>query len=210
MSAKVTIRELEEGEKYQLVKRLSYDEIPDFVIEHLFHRNGVMTFYWLSVVLSLLLLVRPTVDFFGSSPGFLRTAGYALLGLVIFPLLLAPLHEGIHAVVLLLAGVRSLRAGIDLRHSFIYITAHRQPVTRRPFQATALAPFLVLNAALLAAAWLIPGRLSWSLYLTLFVHTTMCAGDFALLSFYASLGPGEVITYDDVDEQTSYFFVEKD
>ena len=210
MAARVTIEELERGDRYELVRRLSYEEIPDFVMEHLFRKNKETRFFWLSVLLFLVLAIRPTIDFFASAPGFWNFLLYAFLGLVLFPLLLAPLHEIIHAFFFLLAGGRHLRAGIDLKNFFIYVTAHRHPVGRKAFRRIALAPFFVLNTALLAAAWLTPGYLSWSLYLTLFSHATMCAGDFAMLSFYASFGNREVITYDDVEEKCAYFYVEKE
>jgi len=56
--------------------------------------------------------------------------------------------------------------------------------------------------------WSLPGLWKWSLSLFLFVHTTMCAGDFAFLNFYHINRKKKIYTWDDADRKESYFYEE--
>ncbi len=210
MSTNLTVEALQDEKRYRLILELPYSDIPDFVMEHLFRKNVEVRFFWFSVILFLLIAIRPSIIFFASAPGIFNTLWYGFLGLVLIPVLLIPLHEGIHALVLVLSGGRNIRVGADLKHFFFYVTAHRYPVRRKAFTRVALAPFFVINTALWVTAWLLPGYLSWAFYLALFSHATMCAGDFAMLSFYSRYPGREIITYDDVDEKTAYFYLDTD
>ena len=209
MATKTTPEELENGNRYRLILKLSYNDIPEFVLRYLTRKNNASFFFWLSALFFLLLAVHPTLAFFSARPGLWSILVYAFYGFVLFPVLLIPFHEGIHALFFFLAGARRLKAGIDLRNFFFYVTAHRYPVGRRHFTHIAMAPFVLISVLLWAAAWFSSGYLSWSFYLTLFAHSTMCAGDFAMLSFYAQYGEQEIITYDDVKEKTAYFYLEE-
>jgi len=40
------------------------------------------------------------------------------------------------------------------------------------------------------------------------VHTTMCAGDFALLNFYHINRHRKIYSWDDADEKIAYFYEE--
>ena len=208
MAAKITAEELMSEKRYQLIRELPYREIPEFVMEYLFRRNQEVWFFWLSVILFLFIAIKPTIAFFSGGPGFLHAVWYGFLGLLAIPVLLIPVHEGLHAFFFLMAGGRNIRVGVDLKNFFFYVTAHRHPVRRKAFTRIATAPFFVINSSLWLTAWLLPGPLSWSFYLALFAHATMCAGDFAMLSFYREYEDREIITYDDVELKTAFFFVE--
>jgi hypothetical protein len=43
----------------------------------------------------------------------------------------------------------------------------------------------------------------------LFFHTTMCIGDFALMSYYDVNKDKEIYTFDDVKSRISYFYYKK-
>ncbi len=209
MATKITPEQLEDKSRYRLILKLSYHDIPGFVLRYLSQKNQVTFFFWLFSLFFLLLAIHPTVDFFSVHPGIRKTVLYGFYGLIAFPVLLIPVHEGIHALFFLLAGVKNITVGASLKEMFFYVTAHRSPVRRKDFTRLALAPFALISAGLWIAAWLVPGFLSWSFYLTLFAHATMCAGDFAMLSFYRQYGDREIITYDDVEEKAAYFFLEE-
>jgi hypothetical protein len=42
----------------------------------------------------------------------------------------------------------------------------------------------------------------------LFVHATMCAGDFAMLNFYFLNRGKKIYTWDDFDKKMAYFYEE--
>jgi hypothetical protein len=44
--------------------------------------------------------------------------------------------------------------------------------------------------------------------LFLFVHSTMCAGDFAMLNFYYINRKRNIYTWDDADAREAYFYEE--
>ncbi|MCD6201398.1 MAG: DUF3267 domain-containing protein [Bacteroidales bacterium] len=210
MATKLKPEQLEDESRYRLILKLSYHDIPGFVFRYLSRKNQVTYFFWLFSLFFLGLAIHPTIDFFSIHPGYQKIVLYAFYGLVVFPVLLIPFHEGIHALFFLLAGAKNIAVGANFRDMFFYVTAHRFPVRRKDFTRLALAPFVLISACLLLAAWLVPGYLSWSFYLTLFAHATMCAGDFAMLSFYRQYGDREIITYDDVEEKAAYFFLEEE
>ncbi|HHJ09423.1 MAG TPA: DUF3267 domain-containing protein [Bacteroidetes bacterium] len=210
MATKLTPEQLADESRYRLILKLSYNDIPGFVLRYLSRKNRITFFFWLSSLFFLLLAIHPTIEFFSVHPGIQIIALYGFYGLVAFPILLIPVHEGIHALFFLLAGAKSITVGANFRDMFFYVTAHRSPVRRKDFTRLALAPFVLISAGLWVAAWMVSGYLSWSLYLTLFAHATMCAGDFAMLSFYRQYEDREIITYDDVEEKAAYFFLEEE
>ena len=123
-------------------------------------------------------------------------------------MLIIPVHEILHALPFLFTGARNIRAGIDLRQFFFYVTAHRHVIDPGQFRFVALTPFVILNILLLVLVFMLPGLWKWSLSLLLFVHTTMCAGDFALLNFYRINKNKKIYTWDDADAKIAYFYEE--
>jgi len=108
----------------------------------------------------------------------------------------------------LFTGARKIRAGIDLKQYLFYVTAHRHIVSAREFRLVAYTPFIILNIILLVLIFLLPGLWKWSFSLLLFIHTTMCAGDFALLNFFRINKKRKVYTWDDADAKIAYFYEE--
>ena len=97
---------------------------------------------------------------------------------------------------------------MDLKQYMFFVTAHRHVATPLQFRIVALVPFIVTGIAFLLLIFVLPGLWKWSLSLFLFVHTTMCAGDFALLNFYSLNRGKKIYTWDDVDEKIAYFYEE--
>jgi hypothetical protein len=72
----------------------------------------------------------------------------------------------------------------------------------------ALTPFIVISLTLAVLIIIMPGLWKWSLSGLLFVHATMCSGDFALMNFFRVNSPKKIITYDDAEEKVTYFYEE--
>jgi len=53
-----------------------------------------------------------------------------------------------------------------------------------------------------------PGLWKWSLSLFLLVHSTMCAGDIALMNFYLLHPRKRIFTWDDAEHRVAYFYEE--
>ena len=80
---------------------------------------------------------------------------------------------------------------------------------RAGFIFLALSPFIIVSLLNLAGFILVPGYASYTYISVLFFHATMCAGDFALLSYFEFHRDKELYTFDDVRNKTSYFYYRK-
>ncbi|MFZ2287654.1 MAG: DUF3267 domain-containing protein [Bacteroidales bacterium] len=200
--------ELEEISGFEKVLTLSYTEISPFVISQLKRFSLPMALIWITVAISLFLSVWfwPGLKYPTDDPQVIRGL---TAGLLLIPLLMIPVHEGLHLIPFRLAGARDIRVGADLRQGIFYVTAHRFVAGRRLFTMVALTPFLTVTAGIIVAMAFSPLWWKWVLAMSLTVHATMCAGDAALLGFMSGFRNREVFTWDDADRKEAYFYVSK-
>jgi hypothetical protein len=66
----------------------------------------------------------------------------------------------------------------------------------------------LISITALILVFTLPGLWKWSFSLFLFVHATMCAGDFALLNYYFINKHRKIYTWDDADLKEAYFYEE--
>jgi hypothetical protein len=200
------IQELEEGSGYEKVLTLNYGEIAPFVLSNLTRFSLPMALVWITAAVSICLSawLWPGLKFPSDDPQLFRGL---LTGLVVIPLLLVPLHEVLHLIPFRISGARNIRLGADLRQGIFYVTAHRFVAGRGLFALVAMTPFLSISSTILIAMTLSPPWWQWVLAMSLMVHTTMCAGDTALLGFMCSFKNREVYTWDDADKKEAYFYV---
>jgi hypothetical protein len=205
MSLKV--EDLEDRSKFRQIHAVPYSDLIDFVLEYLRKRSGLMIGFWSSclIFLGLALFVRINISGYYPVKNIIL---HSTLGLILFPLTSIPVHEMLHVIPFLLGGARKIRIGMDLKQYFFYVTAHRHVATARQFSFVALVPFITVTIALFILILFLPGLWKWSLSLFLFVHTTMCAGDFALLNFLWMNRHKRIYTWDDADEKMAYFYEE--
>jgi hypothetical protein len=208
MTLKPTIEQLEEGSAYEKVLTLSYSDIAPFVIGSLKSVNFPMIIIWIILTASAFLTVWfwPGLRYTLEDPRQLK--GLAS-GLLILPLLLVPVHEGLHLITYQLAGARDIRYGADLRQGIIYVTAHRFVAGRRLFSVVAFMPLVIISAGFIVLMIFCSPWWQWVLSMALFTHTTMCAGDAALIGFMTGFKPGNVYTWDDADRKEAYFYAVK-
>jgi hypothetical protein len=202
------IEELDDSSAYEKVLTLPYGEIAPFVIGHLTRPTLPMISVWIIAGASLFLTVWfwPGLNYPSAGPGI--AAGLAT-GIILLPLLLIPVHEGLHLIPFRLAGAKDIRFGADLRQGIIYVTAHRFVAGTRLFSIVALTPLIIITAAFTALILFSPDWWKWILSITLFVHSTMCAGDTALMGFMNSFAGRRVYTWDDADKYEAYFYASK-
>jgi len=208
MTLKPTIEQLEEGSAYEKVLTLSYGDIAPFVIGSLKSVNLPMIIIWITLAASAFLTVWqwPGLRYTLEDPRLMK--GLAS-GLLILPLLLVPVHEGLHLITYRLAGARDIRYGADLRQGIIYVTAHRFVAGRRLFSVVAFTPLVIISAGFIVLMIFCSPWWQWVLSMALFTHTTMCAGDAALIGFMTGFKSGNVYTWDDADRKEAYFYAVK-
>ena len=81
--------------------------------------------------------------------------------------------------------------------------------SRNGFIFLAVSPFIVVSLLMLAGFIFVGGYASYTYISAMFFHATMCAGDFALSSYFEYHRDMELYTFDDVRNKTSYFYYKK-
>ncbi len=201
----IQVEDLEDENRFRKILTLSYDDLLPFIFKYLQKRSSLIFFFWGTCVLFLVIALKIRYNIAGYYP-IATIMAHSLLGLVIFPVLCIPIHEFLHIVPYYFSGARNIRIGMDLKQYLFYVTAHRHVATPSIFRVVALIPFIVISAVIIYLIFVLPGLWKWSLSLFVFMHTTMCAGDFALLNFYYSQKGRKIFTWDDADLKEAYFY----
>ncbi|MFO7756692.1 MAG: DUF3267 domain-containing protein [Bacteroidales bacterium] len=194
------------NKRYRHLFTLSYDEIVPFVFKYIKKHTFPIILAW-SFLLAIIILMTDFRFELASDYRFINILMHSSIGIVILPLVLVLPHELLHIVPYYLSGARNIRVGADWQQYYFYVTAHLYPVGAITFITVALTPFLVISAALVYLIIITASPLwTWSLLWTLFMHTTMCAGDFALINYYWINRHKKIITWDDADSKKAYFY----
>jgi hypothetical protein len=199
------VEDLDDQTKFRQILSIPYENLIQFVFENLKKRTGLTFCFWLLCLIFLGLTVFARIEISGLFPEA-DIILHTILGLLVFPVICIPVHELIHIIPYYISGARNIRVGMDLKQYLFYVTAHRYVATPIRFIVVAVAPFIIISTALTLMVFLLPGLWKWSLSLFLFAHSTMCAGDFALLNFYFLNRDKKIYTWDDADRKIAYFY----
>jgi hypothetical protein len=201
------VEDLDDQTKYRQILAIPYTELVTFVLDYIKRKSGLIVFFWSVCIIYLWIALTVRINIAGYFP-IRNIILHSFLGLVIFPVLCIPVHESLHIIPYFISGARKIRIGMDLNQYLFYVTAHRHVATPIQFRIVAIMPFLVISLTILFLIFSLPGLWKWSLSVFLFVHTTMCAGDFAMLNFYWLNRKKKIYTWDDADKKTAYFYEE--
>lgn len=198
----VSPADLHDKPGYTLLAEIKHDDLGDFTNTYYWQKRSWLILGHYAFSLGVLAAIA-RVAFLGryGVDDWLTGFGLGVVGFV----LLFPIHEGLHGLAYKLLGAREVRFAFSLRQLYAYALAHRFVMDSRGFAIVALAPFVVLSAALIAAAVAFePFR--FYLLCALLIHTASTSSDFALLNFLWLNRARGVVTYDDADERRSYFY----
>jgi hypothetical protein len=203
----ITVEDLQDESRFRHFLTVSYNEIISFVLDYIRRLTNITTFFWsvCMILFGISIIIR--IDIAGYFE-FKKILTHTILGSVVFPILIIPIHEGIHVIPYFLSGARNIKIGMDFSQYMFYVTAHRHVATPLQFKLVAIMPFLIINLTAMFLVLYLPGLWKWSVSLFLFVHSTMCAGDFALLNFYYINRSRKIYTWDDADLKEAYFYTE--
>jgi hypothetical protein len=201
----ISVEELSNELLYRRIAIISYKDIIPFIFEYLKKRTITIIMFW---VLCIVFLLQAVYIRFSIADNYtiLQIMTQSFLGFVVFPLLLIPLHEFLHIVPYFISGARNIRIGMDIKQYIFYVTAHKYVASPAQFRIVALTPIIIVSFILIFLITITPGIWKWSFSLCLFIHTTMCAGDFALLNLYSVNRGKKIYTWDDADKKESYFY----
>lgn len=207
MPAKPPIEELDNASVYEKILTLSYNDLAPFVIKNIKSFSYPMLLIWLTLLLSAFLTVYfwPGLRYPADNQ---RIITGLMAGLLLVPLLIVPVHEALHLLPFRLGGAKDIRFGADIRQGIIYVTAHRFVADRRLFSLVALTPFIVITTGLIIMIFYYSPWWKWIMSMALLTHTTMCAGDAALLGFMSRFRRRNVYTWDDAEKKEAYFYAE--
>ena len=203
----LTTGDLNDTTRFRHIKTIPYKELASFIIENISAKTTVMILFWSLCMIFLgiaLIVIFNIGGYFSLGSVILHT----LYGLIIFPVLIVPIHEILHIIPYFISGARNIRVGMEPDQFLFYVTAHRYVASSLQFRIVALIPFIFIGIILLFLVLFLPGLWKWSLSLLLFVHATMWAGDFALLNFYYLNRGKTIYTWDDADLKEAYYYEE--
>jgi hypothetical protein len=205
-----TVEQIKKDPRFQLLDKLHYDDILEFATEYVRKRTRSMFFYLLLVTVFFIMQWSAFLyGIFANDMNAVSLLKQFLYGLIISLTIVIPLHELIHAFSYLLLGARKIRFGAVLKHFAFYAVADDFVANRNAFIFLALAPFIIVSLLNIAGFIFVPGYASYTYISVLFFHATMCAGDFALLSYFEYHRDKELYTFDDVGNKISYFYFKK-
>ena len=205
-----TVENIRKDPSFKLLDKLHYDRIVEFATEYLRKRTRSITIYLIIIILFFVL--QWSAFAYGiviEKMNFLSLLQQFLYGLIISLTIVIPMHELIHAIGYFLLGARKIRFGAIFRNFAFYAVADDFVVGRRGFIFLALSPFIIVSILNLLGFFLVFGYAGYTYISVLFFHATMCAGDFALLSYFEYNRDKELYTFDDVKNKTSYFYYRK-
>jgi hypothetical protein len=201
------VEDLNDPKKFRLFLTIPYKDLIGFVFEYMKKKSVLTFFFWSICTIFLVIAVLIRIKVAGCFP-LTQILFYSLLGLLILPVLCIPLHEFLHVIPFYLSGAKNIRVGMDLSQYLFYVAAHGHVATPLQFRIVALTPFIILSTGMIILVFLLPGLWKWSFSIFLFAHSTMCAGDFALLNLYFLNRDKKIYTWDDLDKKEAYFYEE--
>jgi hypothetical protein len=205
-----TVEQIKKDSRFQLLDKLHYDDIVEFATEYVRKRTRSMFFYLVLIIIFFILQWSAFLyGIFANDMNTISLLKQFLYGLIISLTIVIPLHELIHALGYFLLGARKIRFGAVLKHFAFYAAADDFVANRNAFIFLALSPFVIVSLLNLAGFVFVHGYASYTYISVLFFHATMCAGDFAMLSYFEFHRDKELYTFDDVGKKISYFYYKK-
>ena len=191
---------------FVLLDQLDHKDLVPFIRMYLKKRTKYSLVYYL---INALLLGLTLYTFAHGSHEFGYETGsqftHFSYGIAIAFMLL-PFHEFVHVLAYRLKGATKATYGANLKKFYFMALADQFVANKQEFEFIALAPFLIINSALLFL--LIICHPEWKITVlgTLLTHISMCSGDFGLLSYFEYHKHKNVVTFDDTNNKMSYFY----
>jgi len=211
MKKSPTIDELNDPERFELLASVEHARIKDFVLSQVMEDRKFVPYYMIYqtalFLAAIFFLTRAIVLAIKGDSNYL----FITLGAIVFSVtLLVVIHEFIHGLVLKLTGAPKVRFGMVSGRFIFYAEADKFVLSRRPFLWVAFTPLFVVQiiTAIFIVLWFSQPLVYFPLML-MCIHSFFCAGDVALATLFYRFPGKEVYTYDDHQQKTSYYFLEK-
>ena len=194
---------------YVLMDEMNHADIKPFVKTYISKRTWYSSIYYLSVFLSFSLLLFYCVKVHYSHH-YPLTKILLRIGLgLLLTIVLVPVHELIHGLAYRLMGAKNTSYDVHLTKFYFLAIADKFVTNKQEFKIIALAPFLIISSALTIAFFFTQEPWKVTLLTTLLIHSFACSGDFALLSYFEFNKKKNIVTYDDKQNNVSFFFAKE-
>lgn len=205
----MNIDDLRDNPSYTLLLMLPHDNALSFVEKQIRGKTVIVrTYIIFNLLLLTTILLLAALDIWQGHLTFLVLLKYFGIGSILVFTVLIPVHEGLHGLAYKIIGAPEISFGANWRKFYFYAVANRFLVNKKAFLFVALLPFLVISLVVLALLIFATVHLKWALLSIFLLHSAACAGDFAMLGFYEEHRYAkELLTYDDVEQKRSYFYV---
>ena len=203
----MTVNDLRESGRFELVDTIEQEATLAWLRRYLFSAGAITVPFWLlnAALLGIVAAVwsragLPAIDAF-SMLAMGMCGGYVVL---------LPVHEYVHAAAYRLMGAPSARVHYLLRDLTAFCTAPDYVMTGHQFLFVALAPFVVVNAGLVAMASLAPpGAPALAAIGALLLHVGACSGDIAFVEYVWRHRSAPLYTYDEGQSLRMHFYRER-
>jgi len=192
---------------YSLNYTLEHRDLIPFVTTYIRKKNFISyTFILLNVLFLFSFLVTSFYYIYIESVTAVGVILWLLIGFTAtIPLI--PLHEWLHALAYKICGAREISIDAHWRKFYITATANRFVMNRKQFFFVALLPFVTITSAGIWLFFTSSPQMQIMISSAITIHSTMCIGDFALMSYFAELKGKDVLTYDEKESGQSYFYI---
>lgn len=191
---------------YQLLDQLDHKELVPFIRTYIKKRTKFSLIYNLSNALCFAFAGYCFIRGFKSTEyNFGVNLSHFSYGIALAFLFL-PVHEYIHVLAYKSKGALNTSYSANLRKFYFMALADQFVANKKEFAIIALAPFTIISSVLILGIILSPAAFTITFAGSLLTHTAMCSGDFGLLSYFDYHKDKEVLTYDDIESKTTFFY----
>ena len=191
---------------YVLLNHLGHKELVPFIQTYMKKRTKFSVLYYIcNIIIFGLTGYLLVSDFNSENYSFAKKFSSFSYGLAI-AIVLLPLHEYIHVLAYKINGATNTSYDANLRKFYFMALADKFVANKREFQIIALAPFLIISSILISIIFYADQSWTLTCVATLLAHTAMCSGDFGLLSYFVYHQDKEVVTYDEIENNISFFY----
>jgi hypothetical protein len=206
---RLSASDLEKSPAHRKIFEISHEELIVFVSDHVKPDNLPMQlFYLFNLPVLAYIFYKIYFILFVSPLNWWHLVAVILLSLVVFAVLVIPVHELLHGLAFKLLGAKNVSIHAQWDRMLFYAIADKFVMNSKEFIFLALTPFIVINSALIFGIFFLHSELKVAAVVFLFFHLTGCIGDFALLGYLYKNRKTTILNYDDKTLKKSYFYEE--
>jgi hypothetical protein len=191
---------------YVLLDRLEHKELVPFIQTYMNKWTKYSVFYYTSTFLMFGLVGYFFIQGYNLADYSFEVRFIHLFYGFVLAFTLLPIHEYIHVLAYKSQGAKNTSYDANLRKFYFMALADKFVANKKEFAIVALAPFVVISFTLILLFFLVNSNWGLTVAGVLLTHTSMCSGDFGLLSYFEYNKDKNVVTYDDIENKISYFY----